>query len=467
MGRWPIKETVVGIRFLVGALACAAAVGVSGCQSYKASPFDSVEFARAWRDRSEASPATRSTRDAGSTPSTRSAATVRSINLADAEAYALVFNPTLRLARQRAGVASARSAHAGQWEDPSLGINVERVLSGGADPWVVAGSINLTLPLSGRLDAEKARTAAAHHAELVRVSGEEFAVRHRVRATYIEWATQSAKLPLLDELVERLDAVNRLTAKLAETGAITRMEARVFQVERATRQAERIAVKARLAELRLQLLSHLGFAPDAAVAFADSAVSGPTARQATFTADASYAVRVATAEYETAERALKREIQAQYPDLVIGPGFGTDQGDERALLGLSLPLPLWNRNQQAIATARAERELARTQFEAAIEQTAAAHAAAKLQYDAAVERRLLHESTIVPAADEQAADAQRLAELGEVNAVLLLDAFVRRYEARLALLDARLAEGTAAIRLSELSGELPTTQPAPAAKGDQ
>ncbi len=447
----------MGTRFLVGALACVAAVGASGCQSYKAAPFDSAEFARAWRARADTSPAR-----------TQPVGAVRSISSADGEAHALVFNPSLRLARQRAGIFHARLQHAGRWEDPSLGISIERVVSGAADPWVVGGSVNLTLPISGRLETEKSRAAAAHHAELIRIAGEESAVRHRVRATWVEWAIQSDKLSLLNDLIDRLDAINRITARLAETGALTRIEARVFQVEHATRRAERIAVKFRLAEIRLELLALLGFTPDAPVQFLATDYPRRSPHQiAAFSADATYPVRVASAEYETAERALKREIQAQYPDLQIGPGFGTDQGDERALLGLSLPLPLWNRNQAAIATAQAERELARTQLEVAIEHTTAAHAAATLQHEAAAERRLLHESTIVPAAEEQANDAQRLAELGEVNTVLLLDAFVRRYEARLALLDAQLAEATAAIRLSELSGEPSTTQPAQSAKGVQ
>jgi outer membrane protein, heavy metal efflux system len=451
----------VSIRLLLRAMACVTVVGSAGCQTYQSAPFDSSAFASAWRARSDTPSAT-----GAGTGSTQPAAAGRTLNVAEAEAYALVFNPSLRLARHRAGIALARSDHAGLWDDPTLGVDVERILGSSNEPWVAGGTVNLTLPLSGRLEAEKARTSAAHHAELIRVAGEELAIRHRVRATWIEWSNQSARVSILNELLGRLEAINLITGKLAESGAISLIEGRVFRVERATRQAEQIAARARLAELRLQLLSLIGFTPDAGVDFSPAPhVNAGQTPAKRFDPEHSYDVRIAAAEYEVAERALKREIQAQYPDLVIGPGFGTDEGDERALLGLSLPLPLWNRNQQAIATARAERELAKVQLETAIEQAASAHAIAWLQLISANERKQLHLSSIVPTADEQAGDAQRLAELGEVNAVLLLDAFVRQYEARLALLDATQAESLAANRLDELSGEPPSTKPARAARG--
>lgn len=449
------------IRVLISALSCVLTVGVSGCQTYQAAPFDSAAFARAWKARSD-----RWASAHVDVLSTQPSSAIPSISLPEAEAYALVFNPSLRLARQRAGVARVRSDHSGAWEDPSLGINVERILSSSPDRWVLGGTVNLTLPLSGRLEAEKARASAAHHAELIRVAGEEFIVRHRVRTAWAEWTHQSARLSLVNELLTRLDAINRITSRLAESGAITRVESRVFQVERATRQAEQITARSALAGAQLQLLSLLGLTPEARVKFASLPTVSTTSRpRRAFVFNHNFEVRVAAAEYEIAEKAIKHEIQSQYPDLVVGPGFGTDQGDERALLGLSLPLPIWNRNEPAIAAARAERDLARAQLELAIEQSTAAFALAEMYHATASERRSLYESSIVPAADEQADDAQRLAELGEVNAVLLLDAFVRQYEARRALLDAALDESVAASQISQLLGEMPSTQPARKAEG--
>jgi hypothetical protein len=59
---------------------------------------------------------------------------------------------------------------------------------------------------------------------------------------------------------------------------------------------------------------------------------------------------------------------------------------------------------------------------------------------------------LVPLADEQIADIKRIAELGRVDALLLLQALKSEQEAKLKLVDAHAAESLAAIRLDELAG---------------
>lgn len=75
------------------------------------------------------------------------------LTLAEGEVVALVFNPDLRIARLEANVAKAGEKFAGLWEDPVLGVDMERVVRGadGANPWVVGGTVELTIPLSGDL----------------------------------------------------------------------------------------------------------------------------------------------------------------------------------------------------------------------------------------------------------------------------------------------------------------------------
>jgi CRISPR system Cascade subunit CasA len=167
------------------------------------------------------------------------------------------------------------------------------------------------------------------------------------------------------------------------------------------------------------------------------------------------------AEYDTAERALALEIRKQYPDLAIGPGWATDEGDSRALLGLRLPLPILNANRQAIAEARAGREVARAAFETGYERLVIdlARALARLEAARAIREDL--EASVVPLADRQLADARRLAELGELDPLVLLESVVRGYDARLGLIDARLHESRAAVAIDEIIGPPPPAATAP------
>jgi outer membrane protein TolC len=168
------------------------------------------------------------------------------------------------------------------------------------------------------------------------------------------------------------------------------------------------------------------------------------------------------AEYEVSEQSLRTEVRKQYPDLTIGPGYGTDQGDNRVLLGLSLPIPLWNRNQQGVAQATAQREVARGRFETTYEHLSSKLAIALTRFEAGKAQRALVESSVVPLADEQEADVRRVAALGRVDPLLLLESLKTQYGAKVRLVDARASESIGAVRLDELIGPPIPKLPQPA-----
>ncbi|MGH8328209.1 MAG: TolC family protein, partial [Steroidobacteraceae bacterium] len=100
-------------------------------------------------------------------------------------------------------------------------------------------------------------------------------------------------------------------------------------------------------------------------------------------------VRAALEHYAASQSHLQLQIARQWPDIHLGPGFAWNAqlaGDDQWELGLSLPLPVLNRNQGPIAEARARRELAaahfltvQTQAVTQIDGTLAAYHAARAQ----------------------------------------------------------------------------------------
>jgi hypothetical protein len=62
------------------------------------------------------------------------------------------------------------------------------------------------------------------------------------------------------------------------------------------------------------------------------------------------------------------------------------------------------------------------------------------------------ESRVVPLADEQDADVRRVADLGRVDPLMILEAIKSQYGAKVQLVDARAAESIGAARLDELIG---------------
>jgi outer membrane protein TolC len=75
-------------------------------------------------------------------------------------------------------------------------------------------------------------------------------------------------------------------------------------------------------------------------------------------------IRSALAEYAAAQSALQLEIAKQYPNVHLNPGYQLDQTDNKWTLGLTLELPLLNRNQGPIAEAEARRTEIAARFRA-------------------------------------------------------------------------------------------------------
>ena len=75
-------------------------------------------------------------------------------------------------------------------------------------------------------------------------------------------------------------------------------------------------------------------------------------------------ILAALARYRASEANLRLAIARQYPSIDIGPGYHYDQGDNKFLLTVSLPLPILNQNQGRIAQARAARRVAAAEFTA-------------------------------------------------------------------------------------------------------
>ncbi|GAB4546988.1 MAG: hypothetical protein Tsb0013_06310 [Phycisphaerales bacterium] len=167
---------------------------------------------------------------------------------------------------------------------------------------------------------------------------------------------------------------------------------------------------------------------------------------------------VRRASYRVAEESLRLEVREQYPDIALGGGYG-NEGDDRLLLGVSIPVPILNANRGGIAEARARRALVRAEAEGLFESLLHRHAVLRARLASLVERREAFSGTAL-LIDEQRDELARLAELGEVDVLLLADTLSRWAQTRLRLIDLETDDLRTRVALHELMG------PAPATEGD-
>jgi outer membrane protein TolC len=378
------------------------------------------------------------------------------LSLAEAEIVALVFNPELRVARTRAKVAEATAAHAGLWEDPVFELDLLRIIESVPEPWILGTSLGFTIPLSGRLGAEKAMAAAGYQAALARALQAEWELLFDLRNSWLEWSSVRLQAEVTLELVERLERIVSMVDRLEQAGEIPRLESRLFRIEAATRSNDARVLQARAAGLELTIKALLGLRPESPV-IVQPQVSLPTLPTRTEMHEQSLEranplLAVARAEYDVAEQALRREIRKQYPDLGLGPAYGNEDDQSRIGFSGSLPIPLLNRNKQGIAEAEAEREASRAMFEARYEQLIQQRAQAELELRFREELRQDLESTLIPLVEDQVDDAQRMIDLGELDTLVQLESVVRQAEAKLRVVEARQAEAVAANRVRMLLG---------------
>lgn len=447
-------------------LAACVTLALAACVRYEPAPLDGPRHAADFLSRSADSPAIRALHESAAASGEQAGAfdLADGLSAREAEVVALIHNPSLRIARSRLGVTMATRDNAGRWDDPVLSADVVRYFESTINPWEYAIGIGLTLPISGRLAAERERAGAAHEAELLRVAESEWSTRLDLRETWIRWSALRERIALLDQVLGDVGEITADADRLEAAGELARIEARLFRLEASARRAERLAAVADEREAALQLERLMGLPPAARVSPIPSLVPPALPRDGITTERllrCDPALAVARAEYEVAERTLAREIRGQYPDLMIGPAGGEDQGVPTAILGVSLPIPLWNRNAQGVGEAHAERDLARVVFETTLERRLADLASAEAALEGARSHRAHVEGELVPLTAEEAADARRLSKLGEMNVVVLLDAVTRQLDARLRLLDAREREALATVALVRILGPDSPSEPHP------
>jgi len=437
---------------------------LAGCQTYQSEPLDLAAHRDTWLARTPGDEPVRAFA-ARLAVSGESADFDLSdgLHLAEGEIVALVYHPDLRLARLRAGVTAATAEHAGLWDDPQFGLDFLSLTENASNPLVVTPGLALTIPISGRLEAEKARADATLVAVLTRVAEQEWQTRTEVRRAWLRWSAARLKAEQTERLLASIESLVASTGKLVEAGEIVRTEAALFTIEQASQRHALLRFRGEAAEAEQMLRSLLGLAPGAALELVPTVAFRVASEDMTPEAMADRNLLLARLrdEYEVAERTLRREVREQYPDLTIGPVADFDRGDTLLGFSLALPIPILNANRQGIAEAHAERDLARAAFETAYERLAGSLAATQARLTSIRVQREIIETDIAPMVDRLLNDAQNLLQIGEGGTLVLLESLTRVGQTQLTLIETRLDESLALAELSLLIGPSSVATSAP------
>jgi cobalt-zinc-cadmium efflux system outer membrane protein len=155
---------------------------------------------------------------------------------------------------------------------------------------------------------------------------------------------------------------------------------------------------------------------------------------------------------------LEAERRSAFPDPTVGasytrePGVGGQASTDIWLFNLSVPLPLWQRNQGGVARAAAELDLARGEA-AQVENSLENHIQlAATALNSASERVEIYEKSVIPQLQKNLNALQKAYELGEVNLLQVSQTRERLLEGSKQYLDARVSYFGAVAQLEGLIG---------------
>lgn len=353
------------------------------------------------------------------------------LTLADALERARHHHPALRALSLEAEAVEATGRQAALPPDPSLELVREGKASQGG-----SSTVQLSIPLemggkrAARIDAARAGSrAAALDLEVGRARLE----AEVVDAFHQAYIAQQHVI-LASQVSETGRRSSEAAARRVQAGKISPVEEARARVAQANWRMEGVAAQRELDEARIKLASLMGVALGelGAIAAASAPVDALAADAASLQAPleslipAAPEVQRALADVEAGQAAVRLERAQRVPDISLIVGTKRE-GPERErmrhnIVGLSVPIPLFNRHQGAILAAERRADKARAELEATRQRVRAEAAQAQTRMRAALQQERMVREDVLPGAQFAAEAAMKGFEAGKFNYVEVLDA---------------------------------------------
>ncbi|WP_229668383.1 TolC family protein [Stakelama pacifica] len=367
------------------------------------------------------------------------------LTLAQALEEADARSPALAAARADVEAARGRLRQARFRFNPVLNVEVENFA--GTGPYTGFNGTETTVSVNQRLDIGGRRKARMTLGEAELAAQEyRFAIARanlgqQVRNLFALGVAARDNLALARENEARAREVSRVARALVEAGKEPplrglRADAALAQATAALRAAE-----AEEEAARRSLAALFGTDIPPAELVGSDLLPPPPIVSASQTLD----VRLAEAERAIADAQLRQARAEGRLDPSVGVGVRQlrETGDRALVASLSVPLPLFDRNQGNVAAARSDIQAAEARRNSVLTNTQAAIANARAALDAADARV----AALAGSAINQAREALRLAELsyraGKSSLIELLDAQQAYSETQAELIAARRARAEA------------------------
>lgn len=401
-----------------------------------------------------------------------------SLTLEQAVLLAEAANPTLRsaLAEQSAAEGEWQEAQALLWNNPQVATEFRRRQL--AQPGLPDArrqdsglAVSQTFELGGQQGARRAMAAAGQRALAETIEDSRREIRAETEQRFARVLALQSRLQVERQALDLLRQAAELVGKRVQAGEDSKLDGNLARVE-AERAGNQLAqVEEQLAQARADLTTFIQWRdPQPLEAIGELAAPVRPYTQADLLALAAQRPRMRALESRERKAASRLSLErgARYPDLAVGlaysPESGIDGKDRITTLSLSLPLPLFRRNEAGIGKAQTELDQARIERQAAEHSTVPTIAALWARRASLRDRVTRLRQAVVPSLEENQRLSLKALRAGAISLTQFL--LVRRQvlDGQRDLLDA-LAEWRQIQSILENAAgwpsELPPLEPLP------
>jgi cobalt-zinc-cadmium efflux system outer membrane protein len=338
---------------------------------------------------------------------------------------------------------------ASRWSNPEFSFDQEEVSGGGTETTERTYSLSQTFDISGERTLRREAAAAAKRAKKSEVAVRAHDIRNEVRTRYFEALYAQRQVRTLDDWVERIARLTSDLRKQVERGESSRYDLQRLEQTRLAFSGEQSRAQATSTRQRARLLALVGLPVSSHITLTEDLIPPPAPALEALreVADRHPELNKLAALRDEAQLSARAERRAALPDVGVSLGVktvsGTGPDEDGYVLGLSVPIPLFDRRngQAGIAAARAadrnaEYHLIRTRHLAEIEADRAAYVQLRERLLAQIGAAETSAESLVTAAEAGYAGAEQsvleLADAYEVALNTLMDVLALTFEARTA-----------------------------------
>lgn len=378
------------------------------------------------------------------------------LSLPEALAAAFAHNPELAAAGREVGVAEGERHQAGLLPNPELSWEAEDTRR---DTRTTTVTLSQPFELGGKRGARVAVATIGQAIAQLELERQ----RNGLRADVVQAFHTALRAQTALELAQQSQALTERGLRVVQgrvtAGQASPVEATRAQVQLAQAQSE-VGRAASQRSVAYQALARLTGSPLATFDHLQAAKlspgAAPTAEALLDKVEQTAEWRLAAAQVERGEASLGSEKAQRIPDLTVSLGsqYSREDRERVNVVGLSMPLPLFDRNQGNVLVAARRADQARDLRNAVELRLRSETRSALSQWATAMQEVQAYDRTILPSAQQAVDTAIRGFEMGKFAFLDVLDAQRTLIEARGLYLAALAAATDARAQLERVYGDL-------------